>query len=133
VGHQDRRQDEDRHQGRLRQVHQLQDRRDVRHQDHQVRRCEEQNQYEGRQEHQVHQCEGRRVLPYEGLQVHQDQDDYQDQDGNQRHQDQDARHQDQDGNQHHQDQDVDLQGLHDHLEVEELDDQLQTLGQEEAE
>jgi len=96
VGHQDRHQDEDRHQGRLRQVHQHQVRRDVRHQDHQVRQVAEQNQYE---DHQGRQYEDHQDHLYEDHQDHLDLDDCQDQDGNQRHQGRGVRHQDQDGNQ----------------------------------
>ena len=128
VGRQDRHRDEDRHQDHLRQEHQLRDRRDVRHQDHQVRRCEEQNQYVDHQGHLGHRYEDHQVHQYEGHLGHQDLDDCQDQDGNQRHQDRGVRHQDQDGN-----QDVIHQERRDHLEEEELADQLQTLGLEEAE
>jgi hypothetical protein len=131
AGRRDRHQDEDRHQGRLRQDRQHQDRRDVRHQDHQdhrVRQCEEQSQYVGRQVHLGHQCEDHQVHLYEGHQDRQGRDDCQDQDGNQRHQDRGVRRQAQDGNQgelH--------QGQHDHLEEAEWVDQLPTLGPEEAE
>ena len=123
-GHQDRHQDEDRHQGRLRQGHQLRDRRDVRRQDHQVRPCEVQNQYVGRQDRRGHQYEGHQGQ-YED---HQDQDDCLDQDGNQHHQGRGVRHQGQDGN-----QDETHQERHDHLEEVEWVDQLPTLGRAEAE
>lgn len=128
VGHQDRHQDEDRHQGRLRQELQLQDRRDVRHQDHQVRQCAVQNQYVGRQDRQGHQYEDHLGHLYVGHQDHQGRGDCQDQDGNQRHQDRGVRHQDQDGN-----QDVLHPERHDHLEEVEWVDQLPTLGRAEAE
>jgi hypothetical protein len=128
AGHQDRHRDEDRHQDHLRQEHQLRDRRGVRHQDHQVRQCEEQNQYVGRQDHLDHRYEDHPGHQYEDHQGHQGLDDCQDQDGNQRHQDQGVRHQDQDGN-----QDEIHQELRDRLEEVELVDQLQTLGPEEAE
>ena len=128
VGRQDRHRDEDRHQDRQHQDRQHQGRRDVRHQDHQVRRCEEQNQYVDHQDHLGHRYEDHQVHQYEGHLGHQDLDDCQDQDGNQRHQDRGVRHQDQDGN-----QDVIHQERRDHLEEEELADQLQTLGLEEAE
>ena len=128
VGRQDRHRDEDRHQDRLRQEHQHQDRRDVRHQDHQVRQCEEQNQYVGHQGRLGHRYVGRQDRQCEGHLGHQDLDDCQDQDGIQRHQDRGVRHQDQDGN-----QDEIHQERRDHLEEEELADQLQTLGLEEAE
>jgi hypothetical protein len=128
AGHQDHHQDEDRHQDHLRQEHQLRDRRDVRHQDHQVRQCEEQNQYVGRRDHLDHRYEDHQVHRYEDHQGHQGLDDCQDQDGNQRHQDRGAHHQDQDGN-----QDEIHQELRDRLEEVELVDQLQTLGPEEAE
>ena len=128
VGRQDRHQDEDRHQDHLRQEHQLQDRRDVRHQDHQVRQCEEQNLYVGHQDRLGHQYVGHQDRQCEGHLDHQDLDDCQDQDGNQRHQDRGVRHQDQDGN-----QDEIHQELRDRLEEVELVDQLQTLGLEEAE
>ena len=127
VGRQDRRRDEDRHQDHLRQEHQLRDRRDVRHQDHQVRRCEEQNQYVDHQGHLGHRYEDHQVHQYEGHLDHQDLDDCQDQDGNQHHQGRGERHQDQDGNQ----DEIHLE-LHDRLEEAELADQLRTLGQEEA-
>lgn len=130
VGHQDRRQDEGRHQDHLRRVLQHQGRRDERHQDHQVRQCEEQNRCVGHQGHQVRQYEdhlGHRCVGHQG---HQDLDDYQDQDGNQDelHQGRGVRHQDQDGN-----QDEIHQELRGHLEEVGLADQLQTLDQEEAE
>jgi hypothetical protein len=127
VGHQDRRQDEDRHQGRLRQVHQHQDRRDVRHQDHLGRQVAEQNQYVDRQDHQGHQYEDHQVHLYEDHQVHQVRDDCQDQDGNQRHQGRGVRHQDQDGN-----QDEIHQEQRDRLEEAEWVDQLQTSDLEEV-
>jgi hypothetical protein len=114
VGRQDRHQDEDRHQGRLRRDHQHQDHRDV-HQGHQdllVRQCEEQNQYVGRQDRLGHQYEDHQVHLCVGHQDRQDLDDCQDQDGNQ-----DELHQEQ----------------RDRLEEVELVDQLQTLDQEEAE
>jgi len=128
VGHQDRRRDEDRHQGRLRQVHQHQDRRDVRHQDHQGHQCEERIQYVDRQVHLGHQYEDRLGHQYEDHQDHQGLDDCQDQDGNQRHQGRGVRHQDQDGN-----QDEIHQEQRGRLEEAELADQLQTSGLEEAE
>jgi hypothetical protein len=128
VGHQDRRRAEDRHQERLRQDHQHQGRRDVRHQDHQVRQCEEQNQYVVHQDRRVRQYEDHLGHLYEDHQDHQDLDDCLDQDGNQHHQDRGVRHQDQDGN-----QDAIRQEQRDHLEEEELVGQLQTLGPEEAE
>ena len=128
VGRRDRHQDEDRHQGRLRQDHQHQDRRDVRHRDHQdhrVRQCEEQSQYVGHQVHLDRQCEDHQVHLYED---HQGLDDCQDQDGNQRHQGRGVGHQDLGGN-----RDEIHQGLHGHLEEEELADQLTTSDLEEAE
>ena len=125
VGHQDRRRDEDRHQGRLRQDRQHQGRRGVRHQDHQGRQDEEQNQYVGHQDHQGRRDEGHQVHLYEG---HQGLDDCQDRDGNQHHQGRGVRHQDQGGN-----QDEIHQELPDHLEEVEWVDQMQTLGLEEAE
>jgi hypothetical protein len=135
VGRQDRRRDEDRHQDHLRQEHQLRDRRDVHHQDHQVRRCEEQNQYVDHQGHLGHRYEDHQVHQYEDHQGHQDLDDCQDQDGNrrhqgrgERHQGRGERHQGQDGN-----QDEIHQELRDRLEEVELVDQLPTLGLEEAE
>jgi hypothetical protein len=134
VGHRDRHRDEDRHRDRLRQDHQHQGRRDERHQDHQgrqvhrVRQYEEQNQYVVHQDHQVRQYEDRPVHLYEVHQDHQGLDDCQDQDENQHHQVRGERHQDQDGNQGELHQE-----LRDHLEEAEWDDQLQTLGQEEAE
>jgi len=128
VGRQDRHRDEDRHQDRLRQEHQHQDRRDVRHQDHQVRQCEEQNQYVGHQGRLGHRYVGCQDRQCEGHLGHQDLDDCQDQDGIQRHQDRGVRHQDQDGN-----QDEIHQEQRDHLEEEELVDQLPTLALEEAE
>jgi hypothetical protein len=130
VGRQDRHQDEDRHQGRLRRDHQHQDHRDV-HQGHQdllVRQCEEQNQYVGRQDRLGHQYEDHQVHLCVGHQDRQDLDDCQDQDGNQHHQGRGARHQDQDGN-----QDEIHQELHGRLEEAEWVDQLQTLGLEEEE
>ena len=126
-GRQDRHRDEDRHQDRLRQDRQHQGRRDVHHQDHQVRQCEEQNQYADHQDRLGHQCEDHQVRLCEDRQDHQDLDDCQDQDGNQHHLGRGERHQDQDGN-----QDEIHQELRDHLEEAELGDQLQTLGLEEA-
>jgi hypothetical protein len=128
AGRQDRRQDEDLHQDRLRREHQHQGRRDVRHQDHQVRQCEEQNQYVDHQGHLGHRYEDHQVHQFEGHQDHQDLDDYQDQDGIRRHQGRGVGHRDQDGS-----QDERHQELRDHLEEGELVDQLQTLGLEEAE
>ena len=128
VGRQDRHRDEDRHQDRLRQDHRHQGRRDVRHQDHQVRQCEEQILYVDRQDRLGHRYVGHQDRQCEGHLGHQDLDDCQDQDGIQRHQDRGVGHQDQDGN-----QDVIHQERRGHLEEEELADQLQTLGLEEAE
>jgi len=122
VGRQDRRQDEDRHQGHLHQDrHQgllRQDHQVERHQDHQD---EGQNQdvNQGHQGHQYEDHQDRYV-------VHQDHPyvDHQDQDVNQG---QDAI-QDQDGNRlGHQDEDH--QAQHDRQEAEELVDQRQTLDQ----
>jgi len=94
-GRQDRRRGVDRHQDRLRQVHHR-DRRDVRHQDHQVRQDEDQNQ-DDRQGHWGHPCEDH--------QVHQDQDGiHQDHRG--------VRHQGQDEHRDHQDDRQDLGGNH---------------------
>jgi hypothetical protein len=128
VGHQDRHRDEDRHQDRLRQDRQHQGRRDVRHQDHQVRQCGEQNQFVDHQGHLGHRYEDHQGHLCVGHQDHQDLDDYQDQDGIRRHQGRGVGHRDQDGS-----QDERHQEQRDHLEEEELVDQLQTLGPEEAE
>jgi hypothetical protein len=131
VGHQDRRQDEDRrqdhqhlgHQGHLRLGHQYVDR-----QDHPGHQYEEQNQYVDHQDHQDHQCEDHLGHQYEDRLDHQDQDDCQDQDGNQRHQGRGVGHQDLGGN-----RDEIHQGLHGRLEEEEWVDQWTTLDLEEAE
>jgi hypothetical protein len=130
VGHQDRHRDED-HQGYLCQDRQHQGRQDVRHQDHQVRQCGEQNQFVDHQGHLGHRYEdhqGHLCVGHQDHQDHQDLDDYQDQDGIRRHQGRGVGHRDQDGS-----QDERHQEQRDHLEEEELVDQLQTLGLEEAE
>lgn len=136
VGHQDRHRDEDRHQDRLRQDRQHQGRQDVRHQDHQVRQCGEQNQFVDHQGHLGHRYED-----HQGHLCVDHQAQYADHQGHlcEDHQDQYVDHQ---GQVENQDQDGNLRlcGLEVHyleqlfdLEEEELDDQKETLGQEEAE
>jgi hypothetical protein len=120
VGRRDRHQDEDRHQGRLRQDrhqgHLHQDHQVERHQGHQdegqnqdVNQGHRGHQYEDHQDryvaHQDHQCVG-----HQDQDVNQGQDAIQDQDGNR------LGH-----------QDADHQVQHDHQEAEVLVDQRQTL------